>query len=164
MICACRSQPGISIHLAQSTPVASTQYLRKASHLARTTATDSRFACMPHHGAPEESCARPHPAFAHEATTAGARSINASRGACPEENETRCEMHSCSKVVLQSTSCCRRRLCDSVLSAPCGAHSGAVVRQSFAISVRGSSRAARKSQLRQPWQTSVAPSAATCGP
>ena len=85
--------------------------LGRASHLGRATATDSRFACMPYHDAPEESCARPHPALAHEATTAGARSINASRGACSEENETRCEMYSCSKVVLQSTSCCRRRLC-----------------------------------------------------
>ena len=111
MICACRSQPGISIHLAQSTPVASTQYLRKAFHLARTTATDSRCGCMPLQGAPKESCAGPLPALAHEATTAGARSINASRGACSGEDETRCEMYSCGKVVLQSTSCCRRRLC-----------------------------------------------------
>ena len=164
MICACTSQPGISIHLAQSTPVASTQYLRKAFHLARTTATDSRCGCMPLQGAPKESCAGPLPALAHEATTAGARSINASRCACSREDGARCEMYSSGKVVLQSTSCCRRRLCDSVLSAPCGAHSGALVRQSFAVSVRGSSRAARKSQLRQPWQTSGAPSAATCGP
>ena len=110
-MCACRSQPGISIHLAQSTPVASTQYLRKAFHLARTTATDSRCGCMPLQGAPKESCAGPLPALANEATTAGARSINASRGACSEENVIRCEMYSCSKVVLQSTSCCRRRLC-----------------------------------------------------
>ena len=101
VICACRSQPGISIHLAQSTPVASTQYLRKAFHLARTAATDSRCGCMPLQGAPKESCAGPLPALAHEATTAGARSINASRGACSGEDETRCEMYSCGKVVLQ---------------------------------------------------------------
>ena len=41
--------------------------------------------------------------------------MEASRGVClqecPENVETRCEMYSCSKVVLQSTSCCRRRLC-----------------------------------------------------
>ena len=115
MICACRSQPGISIHLAQSTPVASTQYLRKAFHLARTTATDSRCGCMPLQGAPKESCAGPLPALAHEATAAGARSINASRGAghqeCPQSFEILCEMYGCSKAVLQSTSCCQRRLC-----------------------------------------------------
>ena len=98
--------PSCSIH-----PRSSTQYLRKAFHLARTTATDSRCGCMPLQGAPKESCAGPLPALAHEATTAGARSINASRGACSGEDETRCEMYSCSKVVLQSTSCCRRRLC-----------------------------------------------------
>ena len=99
--------PSCSTHPQQLPPTP----LGRASHLGRATATDSRFACMPHHGAPEESCARPHPALAHEATTAGARSINTSRGACSKENETRCEMYSCSKVVLQRTSCCRRRLC-----------------------------------------------------
>ena len=99
--------PSCSTHPQQLPPTP----LGRASHLGRATATDSRFACMPHHGAPEESCARPHPALAHEATTAGARSINASRGACSGEDETRCEMYSCGKVVLQSTSCCRRRLC-----------------------------------------------------
>ena len=99
--------PSCSTHPQQLPPTP----LGRASHLGRATATDSRFACMPHHGAPEESCARPHPALAHEATTAGARSINASRGACSGEDETRCEMCSCGKVVLQSTSCCRRRLC-----------------------------------------------------
>ena len=89
--------------------------LGRAFHLGRATATDSPCGCMPHYGAPEESCARPRPALAHEATTAGTRSMEASRGACPQECpenvETRCEMYSCSKVVLQSTSCCRRRLC-----------------------------------------------------
>ena len=116
VICACRSQPGISVHLAHSTPVASTQYLRKALHLARATATDSRCGCMPLQGAPEEeSCPGPHPALAPEATTTAARSIEASRGAgrqeCPQSDETRCEMYGCSKAVLQSTSCCQRRLC-----------------------------------------------------
>ena len=37
-------------------------------------------------------------------------------------------------------------------------------RQSFAVSVRGSSRAVRRSQLRQLWPTSGAPSVATCDP
>eukprot|EP00959_Pyramimonas_sp_CCMP1952_P291017 6087572-Pyramimonas_sp.AAC.1 len=52
----------------------------------------------------------------------------------------------------------------SVLRAHCAAHSGASVRQSFAVSVRGSPRAARRSQSRQPWQTSGAPSVATRDP
>ena len=71
---------------------------------------------MPLQGAPEEeSCPGPHPALATEAATTAARSIEASRGAgrqeCPQSDETRCEMYGCSKAVLQSTSCCQRRLC-----------------------------------------------------
>ena len=103
--------PSCSIH----PPQLFTKYLGRAFHLARTTATDSRCGCMPLQGAPKESCAGPLPALAHEATTAGTRSMEASIGVCPQECpenvETRCEMYSCSNVVLQSTSCYRRRLC-----------------------------------------------------
>ena len=71
---------------------------------------------MPLQGAPEEeSCAGPHPALAHEATTKAAIIIEASRGAgrqeCPQSDETWCEMYGCGKAALQSTSCCQRRLC-----------------------------------------------------